>query len=108
MATFWRENTKERIALATEFRELADRIGDRERTAAACYYRTMFQLELGDMPAVRAGLDAYRLRADELRQPAQLWLLVVTRATLALFEGRFEEAEAKISEALACGRGAQR
>jgi len=108
MATFWPENTKERIALATEFMELADRIGDRERAAAACYYRMMFQLELGDMPALRAGLDAYRLRADELRQPAQLWLLVVTRATLALFHGRFKEAEALISEALARGQGSQR
>src|SRR5262249_30978367 len=108
MATFWPENTEERIALATEFMELADAIGDRERAAAACYYRMMFQLELGDMPAVRAGLDAYRLRADELRQPAQLWLLVVTRATLALFDGRFEQAEELISEALARGQGAQR
>src|SRR5262249_44693984 len=108
MATFWPENTKERIALATEFMELADEIGDSERAAAGCYYRMMFELELGDMAAVKAGLAAYERRADQLRQPAQLWLLVVTHATLALFEGRFEEAETLIPQALARGRGAQR
>jgi predicted ATPase/DNA-binding SARP family transcriptional activator len=108
MATFWPENTEDRIALATEFMELADEIGDRERATAACYYRMMFQLELGDISVVEAGLDAYQLRASELRQPAQLWLLLVTRATLALFQGRFEEAEGLIPEALARGQGAQR
>ncbi len=108
MATFWAENTEERIALATELIQLAENVGDRERAAAARYYRMMFLLELGDMSAVESELDAYAGLANELRQPAQLWLLVVTRATLALFQGRVEEGEVLTSEALERGQGAQR
>jgi len=107
MAIFWPENPEERIAIASELLRLAESIADREQAAAARYYRMMFQLELGDMPAVRAGLDEYALLAEELRQPAQLWLLVATRATLALFEGRFEAGEALVEEALELGRHAQ-
>jgi DNA-binding SARP family transcriptional activator len=107
MAIFWPENPEERIAIANELLQLAENVGDREQAAAARYYRMMFQLELGDMPAVSAGLDEYALLAEELRQPAQLWLLLATRATLALFEGRLEEAEALIEEALEVGRHAQ-
>jgi tetratricopeptide (TPR) repeat protein len=107
MATFWPENPDERIAIARELIQLAEQIGDTERAAAARYYRMMFLLELGDMPEVKAGLEAYAQLAEELRQPAQLWLLVVTRATLALFEGRFEEAEELIEQALAIGGHAQ-
>jgi DNA-binding SARP family transcriptional activator len=107
MAIFWPENPEERIAIASELIQLADEVGDRERAAAARYYRMMFLLELGDMPAVRAGVDAYSRLAEELRQPAQLWLLVATRATLALFEGRFDEADALIDRALALGEQAQ-
>jgi tetratricopeptide (TPR) repeat protein len=107
MAIFWPENPEERIAIANELIQLAEEVGDRERAAAARYYRMMFLLELGDMSAVSAGLDAYGRLAEELRQPAQLWLLVATRATLALFEGRFEEAEALIEQALAFGQHAQ-
>src|SRR6266511_5221982 len=43
----------------------------------------------------------------QLKQPAWRWLLVVTRATLALFEGRLDEAETLIDDALALGRRAQ-
>jgi DNA-binding SARP family transcriptional activator len=106
-AVFGPENTEERIALATELIGLAEQVGDRERAAAARYLRMMFLLELGDIAAVKAGLEAVAELTEELRQPAQLWLLVVTRATLALFEGRFEEGEELIEEALAVGQRAQ-
>jgi tetratricopeptide (TPR) repeat protein len=44
---------------------------------------------------------------ERLRQPAQLWILSVTRATLAMAEGRFAEAEDLIDEAAAVGERAQ-
>ena len=46
--------------------------------------------------------------ARGLRQPAHLWFAVVTDATLALFEGRFAEAERLMDEAAALGERAQR
>jgi hypothetical protein len=108
MATFWVENTEERIALASELIRLADDVGDLEAAAAARYYNMMFHLELGDMRAVQTGLEGYAGLAAELRQPAQLWLLVVTRATLAIFQGRFDEGKTLAAEALTQGQGAQR
>jgi tetratricopeptide (TPR) repeat protein len=64
-------------------------------------------LELGDAAALEEELNAISPLAEELRQPAQRWLVVVTRATLALFEGRFGEAEELIEDALALGESAQ-
>jgi DNA-binding SARP family transcriptional activator len=108
MAIFWPENPEERIEIADEVIRLAGEAGDRERVAHARYYRMMFLLELGQMPQVKRELEGYAQLTQELRQPAQLWLLTATRATLALFEGRFEEGEALVSEALRLGQGAQR
>ncbi|MGH3043029.1 MAG: hypothetical protein ACRDNG_15070, partial [Gaiellaceae bacterium] len=45
--------------------------------------------------------------AEDLRQPAQLWLMTVTRATVALFDGRFNEAEELIEESLRLGERVQ-
>jgi tetratricopeptide (TPR) repeat protein len=44
--------------------------------------------------------------AEELRQPAQLWYVAATRASLALLTGRFDEAEDLIARALELGRHA--
>ena len=45
--------------------------------------------------------------AEELRQPAQLWMLAVAQATLALAEGRFDEAGELIAHAAAVGERVQ-
>lgn len=103
----WPENAQERIGMATELCEVAESMGDQEKAVQGRYYRLMAQMELGDTHAVRAELDILDLLTRELRQPAQRWLVTVTRATLALFEGRFEEAEPLIAEALALGERAQ-
>jgi len=42
--------------------------------------------------------------AEELRQPAQLWFAGVNRAKLALFEGRFDDADALIRAAFELGQ----
>jgi DNA-binding SARP family transcriptional activator len=107
-ATMWPENPTERLAIADELLGLAEVTGDRERTVQARYYRAgMTMLELGDIRSVEDELDTIAAIADELRQPAQRWLVSVTRATLALFQGRFDEAEGLVAEALALGRLAQ-
>jgi hypothetical protein len=42
--------------------------------------------------------------AEELRQPAQLWFAGVNRAKLALFDGRFEDADGLIWAAFELGQ----
>src|SRR5262249_2014084 len=53
-------------------------------------------------------LDAMGALAEELRQPAQLWIVLHTRAARALLGGRFDDAEELIREALGFGQRAQR
>lgn len=107
-AVFWPENPEERLEIATELMGVAERSGDRERAISARFVRGVgVPLELGDLAQVRVELENVARLTEELRQPAQLWMLVVTRATLALLEGRFVEAEGLIEEALALGERAQ-
>jgi tetratricopeptide (TPR) repeat protein len=60
-------------------------------------------LGLGDRRA--AGVEHTKMAklAEELRQPAQLWLVAVLRALLALHDGRLNSAEELVSEALRVG-----
>ena len=106
-ATLWPENPEERLEIATELVAVADAVGDVERTAQARFYRVEALLELGRISAAEAELDTAARLARELRQPAQLWYATVTAATVALFQGRLDEAEELIEEALALGEGAQ-
>jgi tetratricopeptide (TPR) repeat protein len=64
-------------------------------------------LELGDIAPVKEELRVIGAAADELRQPAQRWIVAATWATFALFEGRFADAERLVQEALELGEGAQ-
>jgi tetratricopeptide (TPR) repeat protein len=104
----WPENPEERMAMATELVRVGEEIGDREKVVQGRYYRLMALLELGDLRAVRAELEVIDDLARELGQRPQLWLVEVTRATLALFEGRLDEAERLIPQALTLGERAQR
>src|SRR5262249_104104 len=94
------DNVQERPTILREIVRLADEIGDREREIQGRFYRAFALLELGDAQAVYEELRAMQRLADELRQPAQQWYVAVLRTILALFEGRFEEARALISNAL--------
>jgi DNA-binding SARP family transcriptional activator len=106
-ATFWPENPEERLEIASELARLAERADDVERAVQGRYYRVMTLLELGDVRAAVHELEATGALAAELGQPAQLWLLEATRATVALFAGRFDDAETLVPSALELGRRAQ-
>lgn len=98
---------EERLAIANELIQVAESAGDAERAYAGHDCRFNVFLEAGALPdAYRDHRAASRL-AHELRQPAQLWDTVTRDANLALFEGRFAEAERSIHEALELGRLAQ-
>jgi DNA-binding SARP family transcriptional activator len=107
-AILWPENAPQRLELADELLLIAARVGDRERLLQAHYSRLFALLDLGDLAQVHSELEVVAALARELRQPAHLWFAVVTDATLALFEGRFVEAERLIDEAAALGERAQR
>jgi hypothetical protein len=105
-AVWWPENLEDRLTLATELIQAAEEAGDMERALQGHHYRCLARLERGDMLGVYADADAKARLAEELRQPAQEAYVVGMQATLALFEGRFADAEALIPRALALGQRA--
>jgi eukaryotic-like serine/threonine-protein kinase len=106
-AVWWPGNLGERLEISSELTSAATGADDKERALQGHHYRALALLEAGDIPAVHAELEAKAKLAEELRQPAQRWYLASVRATLATFEGRFEEAEELIAEAFALGERAQ-
>jgi tetratricopeptide (TPR) repeat protein len=61
----------------------------------------------GDVREAEVDLDSAARVADELRQPAQLWLVRATQAMLALALGSLNEAGELVPEALTLGERAQ-
>jgi tetratricopeptide (TPR) repeat protein len=106
-AVWWPDNAEERLTIANEIIRLSDEVGDKERAAQGHDYRICALMELGDIATVDAELEVVTRLAEELRQPAQRWIATHTHAMRALFDGRFEDAEELIHEALEVGRGAQ-
>jgi DNA-binding SARP family transcriptional activator/tetratricopeptide (TPR) repeat protein len=97
----------ERLALAKELIRVGESSGDDERAYAGhdCLFFAL--LEGGDIRAATMEHDAAGRLAQELRMPARLWITAARSANLALFEGRFADAERAIHEALELGRLAQ-
>ena len=100
------DSRAELLALSGELRGLAERIGDPERVVQAHIYRLIAQLELGNIPEGQVDLAAAGRIAEELRQPAQLWLVASAQAMLALAVGRLDVAETLVHNALVLGEGA--
>jgi DNA-binding SARP family transcriptional activator/RecA/RadA recombinase len=97
-------NTHEMLELATELLGLATAAGDKEVALEAHEHCLGRFLELGEMAAAREALAHMTTLADELRQPAQLWLVKTCAARSALLEGRLASAERLIAEGLSAGR----
>jgi tetratricopeptide (TPR) repeat protein len=93
-----------RQEIADELIAVAEEIEDTERAYAGHEYRFHALLEAGDAATARQALAAMTRIAGELRQPAQLWFAGVNRAKLALFEGRFDDADGLIREAFELGQ----
>jgi DNA-binding SARP family transcriptional activator len=98
---------RRRLDEGREIVSLAQRTGDRERLFDGHEHAFWAAWELGD-PAARADeLHSMTRVAEELRQPAQLWILAVAQATLALAAGRLTEAAELIQHAGAVGARVQ-
>ena len=100
LSALWSPATvNERLAIATELVDLAERIGDKERAVEGHGLRFNALLELGQVDAANAELAARGRLTNEMRQPAQLWVQLVLESTRSLFVGNFEAAEETIGQA---------
>jgi len=95
----WAPDTApERLRIAAEVAELAERAADDEILIEARLLAASDRLELAD-PAFRAELDEFLRLAATSRQPRFRYAALVRRATLALLAGRLEEAGQLIGQA---------
>jgi tetratricopeptide (TPR) repeat protein len=101
------DTVAECLALGSELRDVAERIGDRERLAYGHLHRFIAQVMLGDISQGQADLDAMNRIADELRQPSHLFEVRSAQALLALWAGRLNEAEQLVPQAFALGERAK-
>ncbi len=106
-AVWWPDNLEQRIRISTELIEQAVKANDKERALQGHHYRLLCFLERGDMDRVYDELSEKGHLAEELQQPSQRWYVAAVHATLAIFEGRFEEADKLIIQAQQEGKRAQ-
>ena len=99
-------NVNEQLTQADEVISLAETIGDPERLFAGHEHAFWASWVLGDPDRRAKELDAMTGVAEQLRQPAQLWLARAARAAVALTKGRFGEAEELIEQAARIGERA--
>ncbi len=93
-----------RLANAGEMLSVATAMGDLEMALLARHCRLHAYLELGDIRAVDAELDAMASLADRSGQPFHRWHVVCLRATRAIIEGRLEDGVRLAEEALRIGK----
>ena len=97
-------NVADQEAAARELIAVAQAAGDREREFSGRENLLNTANVRGDTATVNAEFGALVEMADELRQPAQQWLVAVFRATHALNAGDLERAEELIEAAYSLGR----
>jgi tetratricopeptide (TPR) repeat protein len=95
-----------RLTQADEIIALARQIGDHERLFDGHEHAFWAAWEVGDPERRAAAFAGLTQVADELRQPAQLWLAATASASLGLTSGRFDEAPELIERAAEIGRAA--
>jgi DNA-binding CsgD family transcriptional regulator len=101
------EHTQQRLAYATEIVPIATAEDAKELLNDALFWRVYCLLELGDMPAMDAAIEAHADLSQELQQPLYLCLVTQFRAMRALLAGRFADSEHLAQEALAIGQSLQ-
>jgi DNA-binding CsgD family transcriptional regulator len=100
------EETERRLAYADEILRLAEAAHDLELVSQAHSRLMQCRLELGEMAAVDAEVEAIARADEELRQPSYLFDTRGFRVMRALLDGRFAEAERLALEALRIGQRA--
>jgi len=98
------ERSAERLAQIEEAIRLAESAGNVLRALEAKAWQLFDLMELGDLSGWLAQLELYESRVAELGQPFLRYVAATSRATYALLQGRFAEAETLIEQALQIGR----
>ncbi|WHZ10021.1 MAG: hypothetical protein OJF60_000460 [Burkholderiaceae bacterium] len=105
LSTRWQpERSAERLRDADEAIRLAEEAGDAAHVFEARAWRLFDFMELGDLSNWLLGLEQFERDAADLGQPFYRYIATTSRATHALFEGRFDDAEPLIALALEIGR----
>jgi len=99
------ELSGERLGHIAEVQALARAAGDRVNELDAAAWSLFERIELGELDAWRAEIDAFERGANEIRQPFFQYIAASSRAMHALLEGRFTQGERLAKEALLVGRG---
>jgi DNA-binding SARP family transcriptional activator len=100
------DSIAECLALGSELRDVAERIGDTERLVQGHMHMFIPHVTLGETDLAVEDLAVLTNVADDLRQPAQLWQVRGAEAMLALAMGNLTVAEEIVEEAFLLGRDA--
>ena len=92
-----------RLGVAEELLRMATDAGDREQAQLARQWRAAARFELGDLAGARSDVDIALREAVSLRVPFLVWGATFPRAALALLEGRLDDADRLVHEALKVG-----
>ncbi|MGH7856860.1 MAG: ATP-binding protein [Candidatus Binatia bacterium] len=94
------DNLEESLAMTSEVVRLADELGDRRLASSARGWRLVHLLELGDRRGADRELEALKQAARATREAYLQWQVTMREAAFALLDGRFEEVERPMNEAL--------
>ena len=98
------ERSAERLRDIDEALRLAEGEGNVLGALDAQAWQLFELMELGELSTWLERLEQFEYRAAELRQPFVRYVAATSRATFALLEGRFDDAERQIAQALQIGR----
>lgn len=98
------DSRAETLRISDELERLAAQLGDSEKAVMAHMQRCQVRLYEADIRGVRTARDAMARGVQQLRQGPQRWFLLGTDATLAILDGRFDEAESLSGQAYEAGK----
>jgi tetratricopeptide (TPR) repeat protein len=100
------DNFTERLQVSAELEMMSRATGDRELALRAQALRSLDLLEGGEAELAEAALQEHARLAEDLRDPFDLWLSMMTHATWSHLRGRLDECEHRSDEALALAQRA--
>jgi tetratricopeptide (TPR) repeat protein len=103
-STYWAlwtpEGVEDRLSTASEIVDLAERDGDRVLSLEGHILRLQALIEIGDTPAIRRELWLAERGAADIKNRYLLWVLASLRVCLAFLEGRLDEVNHLVTEAM--------
>ena len=98
------EGLQQRLAATKVALESAEMAGNQEMAMYIYSWYLVDLLEAGDAQRVNATRESFEQRLDQIREPFWDYILASYRASFAIAEGNFEEAEVLANRALVLGR----